>query len=276
MTFSLYNKLEFIQQLHPAISLQRYNEIDLIVVQHQNCKAIVSLQGGQLLSWQPKHTQQDVLWLSEAEPFQLGNPIRGGIPICYPWFGKQAGKVAHGTARLRLWHLSDWQVSEAEVRLVFNLYNSQQIIEAQLEMLLGEDCDIRFTHFASKPAQVALHTYFNLGNINKTAIFGLANRCFDSLIQQNVDVSSPRIIDQAVDCIYSAENRINHIDDQLNKRFIEVEHNNASDIVLWNPWQTQTSGMNETGYQTMLCLETARIRQKIESRQQVRLCLRVE
>lgn len=76
-----------IKQLTSVLSLQQYNEIPVIALDHQVGKALISLQGAHLFSWQPKGTQKDVLWLSEIEPFKLGNAIRGGVPICYPWFG---------------------------------------------------------------------------------------------------------------------------------------------------------------------------------------------
>ena len=71
-----------------------------------------------LFSWQPAHSKQDVLWLSDIEPFKAGTAIRGGIPICYPWFNN-AGTPAHGFARTSLWQLSDYEIGSDKVRLVF-------------------------------------------------------------------------------------------------------------------------------------------------------------
>lgn len=76
-----------IKMISPEIALAKYNELDVLEINHSKVKAKIALQGAQLLSWQPKNTQQDVLWLSEIEPFQTGVAIRGGIPICHPWFG---------------------------------------------------------------------------------------------------------------------------------------------------------------------------------------------
>ncbi|BFQ93407.1 D-hexose-6-phosphate mutarotase [Gallibacterium anatis] len=263
MTFSLLNKMQFIEQIHPNISLQRYNEISMIVVEHETGRAIVSLQGAQLLSWQPKYAAQDLLWLSDAEPFKQGVAIRGGMPICYPWFGAN-GEPAHGFARLRQWVLSDWQVSEHEVKLIFGLYSENNIAIARVRMSFAEDCRVKFTQLDNSEAQVALHTYFNIGDIEQTTIFGLPKHCFDSAAKEEIDVASPLSIRQHTDYIYSGENRINHIEDKANARFIEVEHHNASNVVVWNPWHKATSAMSEQGYRTMLCVETARIDQKIK------------
>lgn len=262
MTFSLFHKMEFIEQIHPNISLQRYNEIAMIVVEHPTGRAIVSLQGAQLLSWQPKSAAQDLLWLSESEPFQAGNAIRGGMPICYPWFGA-VKQPAHGFARVRQWVLSDWQVSEHEVKLIFGLYSENNIAIARVRMSFAEDCRVKFTQLDKSDAQAALHTYFNVGDIEQTTVFGLPKQCLDKVAQQMIDVPSPLNIKQHIDYVYSGENRINHIEDKANRRFIEVEHHNASNVVVWNPWTTPTSAMSEHGYRTMLCVETARIDQKL-------------
>ncbi|MFC0324004.1 D-hexose-6-phosphate mutarotase [Gallibacterium melopsittaci] len=258
MTFSLFNKMEFVEQIHPNISLQRYNEIFMIVVEHETGRAIISLQGAQLLSWQPKSASHDLLWLSEAEPFKTGVAIRGGIPICYPWFGT-VKQPAHGFARISQWVLSDWQVSEHEVKLIFGLYSENNIAIARVRMAFAEDCRIKFTQLNNSAAQAALHTYFNIGDIEQTTIFGLPKQCMDKVANQVVEVSSPLTINKQTDYVYSGENRINHIEDKANKRFIEVEHNNASNVVVWNPWTATTSAMTAEGYKTMLCVETARV-----------------
>lgn len=258
MTFSLFNKMEFVEQIHPNISLQRYNEISMIVVEHETGRAIISLQGAQLLSWQPKSATQDLLWLSEAEPFKAGVAIRGGVPLCYPWFGA-AKQPAHGFARISEWVLSDWQVSEHEVKLIFGLYSENNIAIARVRMAFAEDCRVKFTQLNNSEAQVALHTYFNIGDIEQTTIFGLPKQCMDKVANQVVEVPSPLTIGKQTDYVYSGENRINHIEDKAHKRFIEVEHHNASNVVVWNPWTTTTSAMTATGYKTMLCVETARV-----------------
>src|SRR5262245_2866948 len=67
--------------------------------------ATVSLHGGQVLAFQP-HDQDPVLWVSEQSLYQSGKAIRGGIPVCWPWFGphpSDPAKPAHGFARTSLW-----------------------------------------------------------------------------------------------------------------------------------------------------------------------------
>lgn len=238
--------------LSNPLKLIKYNELDVLEVNHNKCKAKIALQGAQLLSWQPYNAEQDVLWLSEIEPFRIGSAIRGGIPICYPWFGS-IKEPAHGTARIQEWCLVEHTCSDENVRLVFSLEN-----KAKMEMMLGETCELYFTHLDPEPAQLALHSYFNIGDIEKVEVQGLPTRCFDKLTNQEVDVPSPRRIDKNIDCIYAAR-PTNVIQDSVYQRSIVIEHNNATETVLWNPWHKSTSGMSENAYQKMVCVETARL-----------------
>ncbi|MDD0823449.1 D-hexose-6-phosphate mutarotase [Mannheimia sp. AT1] len=241
-----------IKSISPELNIVKYNELAILEVNHPKAKAKIALQGAQLLSWQPYNATQDVLWLSDIEPFKIGTAIRGGVPICYPWFGN-VKTPAHGTARISEWSLVEHSYSEDYIRLVFALEN-----DAKIEMMLGESCTLNFTHLGADPAQLALHTYFNIGDINKLEVEGLPTSCFDKLTNQQVDVPSPRIIQENVDCIYAAQ-AVNFIQDFANQRTIKVEHINATETVLWNPWHKPTGGMSENAYQKMVCVETARL-----------------
>lgn len=256
------------------IKLVRYNELDVLEITHETCTAKVALQGAHLFSWQPKHAKQDVLWTSEIEPFNAGSAIRGGVPICYPNFG--AGLDGnqtpfHGTARTSLWELSAYVVEKDGVRLTFQL-----LPHAKVEMLLGETCQIHFTQLNEKPSQLALHSYFNLADITQADVSGLPTRCFNSLTKSEQAVENPRKIAENIDCIYTLEQPISVIHDHGNARQIEIEHQNASEIVLWNPWHKPTGSMSETGYQTMVCVETARIHRLLAQNETVSVKISVK
>ncbi|OOF79333.1 D-hexose-6-phosphate mutarotase [Rodentibacter caecimuris] len=251
-----------ITHLTSELSLYHYNEIPVICLDHPVGKAKIALQGAQLLSWKPHYEQQDLLWLSEIEPFELGTAIRGGVPICYPWFGTKQSP-AHGTARLRLWQLSDYEIQPDKVRLVFALFDQNHIIEAKMEMVFEQKCRLLFTHYGQRPAEVALHSYFHIGDITQVEVLDLPTSCFNSLTQQTEEVPSRRTINENVDCIYTGNFHQNRISDHQFKRAITLEHHNASELVLWNPWHKATSAMGETDYQKMICLETARISQRL-------------
>ena len=92
--------LPVIEQISPVLSRRKLDELDLIVVDHPQVKASFALQGAHLLSWKPAG-EEEVLWLSNNTPFKQGVALRGGVPICWPWFGPSAqqGLPSHGFAR---------------------------------------------------------------------------------------------------------------------------------------------------------------------------------
>lgn len=146
-------------------------------------------------------------------------------------------------------------------------------------MLFTEHCDLRFTHYGEtgmKNVQLALHSYFNIGNIANTTIINLPTECFNSLTKSQETVPSPRAINENVDCIYAAPPQPTEIHDQANQRTLFVTHQNASDVVLWNPWHKATSSMSKNGYQTMVCVETARIHRYLEAGETVAVRLSVK
>lgn len=242
-----------IPTLPAGLSLIKHNQLDILHIQHTSFHAKVALQGAQLLSWQPTPCSQDVIWLSDVEPFETGVAIRGGVPICYPWFGG-VKQPAHGTARNRLWTLTKVDVLADRVLLELALED-----EALMQMELGSECRLTFTHLAAEPAQVALHSYFKVADIAQIELHNLPNESFNSVEQTMQAVTSPRKFANLVDEIYTANGLPTVIIDPIAKRQINVEHQNASEVVVWNPWHKAMSGMNETGHKTMVCVETARI-----------------
>ncbi|CAK8740939.1 hypothetical protein SODG_004396 [Sodalis praecaptivus] len=110
------------QTLSPSLTLRQQDELPLVVVEHPQVRAAVTLQGAHLVAWQPAG-EKPVLWLSEKSAFQEGVAIRGGVPICWPWFGKVA-TPNHGFARILPWELSDHSEDDKQVQLTFTLRDS--------------------------------------------------------------------------------------------------------------------------------------------------------
>ncbi|MDP8170157.1 D-hexose-6-phosphate mutarotase [Pasteurella skyensis] len=272
----LNGKLHFIKQITPELSLQQCNEIPIIVLKHKVGKALISLQGAHLLSWQPLNADNDIFWLSEIESFKLGSAIRGGVPICYPWFG---GKhtPSHGYARISLWQLSDYKISDKKISLEFSLFSDNEIIEAKMVMHFTEQCQLDFIHYGQETAQVALHSYFNIGDINSVSVTGLPTTCFNSLTQQQEEVASPRQVSENIDCIYEITAPVvNTITDPVYQRRIDIHHIQANNIVFWNPWHKATNGMTSLGYQKMLCIETAQINKPLSQGEKVSVVIGIK
>ena len=114
--------LPVVEQLTPVLSRRQIDGADIIVVDHPRVKASVALNGAHLLSWKPEG-EEEGLWLSEATSFKKGAAIRGGVPICWPWFGPSAqqGLPSHGFARNQQWTLKAHNKDENGAVLTFEL-----------------------------------------------------------------------------------------------------------------------------------------------------------
>ncbi|MDF3262849.1 D-hexose-6-phosphate mutarotase, partial [Escherichia coli] len=112
--------LPVIEQLTPVLSRRQLDDLELIVVDHPQVKASVALQGAHLLSWKPAG-EEEVLWLSGNTPFKNGVALRGGVPICWPWFGPSAqpGLPSHGFARNLPWALKGHDEDDKGAVLTF-------------------------------------------------------------------------------------------------------------------------------------------------------------
>lgn len=148
--------LPVIEQLTPVLSRRQLDDLDLIVVDHPQVKASFALQGAHLLSWKPVG-EEEVLWLSNNTPFKTGVALRGGVPICWPWFGPaaQQGLPSHGFARNLPWALKAHNEDDNGVMLTFELQSSEatrntgRTISRCWHVLSGQTCELNWKRMAS-------------------------------------------------------------------------------------------------------------------------------
>ena len=234
---------------------------------HPLFDAIILTQGAQLIHFQPKGAEP-FLWSAELSTFQKGKAFRGGIPLCWPWFGK-AGTPSHGFARFSEWKLSSYIENDVEIKIVFELSDSPKTRAlwpyafcARLEMSLGSDVEISLHVNAEKESTAALHTYLSCNDIHQVHVTGLGSSYHDALhggvlceAEEN-----PLHVNHAVDRVYTKPEAITLI--EQNTRTLRLSHRNHSDVVVWNPWaegERSFSDMKEGDYIKMLCIESARI-----------------
>lgn len=266
--------LPIITSLSSTVSLHQWNELPILVINHVHCRAAISLQGAQLLAWQPTG-EQPVIWLSEASEFTAGVPIRGGVPLCWPWFGP-AGKPLHGFARNLLWTLSEHQANDQNVTLTLTLTESAQSLNywphpftLVARFTLGHSCNLVLESQGDYQAQAALHSYFTVGDISKITVSGLGERYIDKVQdgaqgQQQGDLRFTGRTDR----IYTDPESVSLIHDAALQRTIEIHHHHASDVIAWNPGaelSASMADMMDEGYQTMVCVETGRVSQPLQA-----------
>jgi glucose-6-phosphate 1-epimerase len=255
------------EQITPYISQRQIDELPVVVVNHPKVRAAVTLQGAHLLSWQPSG-EKPVLWLSSETAFKNGVAIRGGIPICWPWFGP-AGQPAHGFARNLPWTLTAHDEDESGVILTFTLEQSAEskkhwphdfCLIARFK--LGEVCEMELESHGEYEYTAALHTYFNIGDITQIDVSGLGSPYIDKVNPGTGEQQGNLTFATRTDRIYTKPEPFSVITDKALQRVIEVHHHNNTDVVAWNPWSelsVSMADMPNDGYKTMVCVETAHV-----------------
>lgn len=261
------------KSISASVTQIRFNEHTLLKIDHPKCQAAISLQGAHLLYWQPVNTPTPVIWLSNKTLFKKGTAIRGGIPICWPWFAN-VSSPSHGFARIVDWQMSQVTETAEGVEIVFTLRNNQDTqqywphaFELTMTFKLGTNCEAHLSCSGDFEATSALHTYFGVDDISSVTISGLGDNYHEKLST----VNPPKVIgqmtfDQEVDRIYSAAMPETLITDS--HRTIKVSHINNSDVVVWNPWVERAQAMNDLdddSYQHFVCVETCRVTKPIQS-----------
>lgn len=262
--------LPAIEQLTPVISRRQLDDLELFVVDHPRVKASFAAQGAHLLSWKPVG-EDEVLWLSDTTPFKTGAPPRGGIPVCWPWFGPavQPGLPAHGFARNLPWTLKAHNQDDHSVALLFELKSSTlsrkywpHDFTLYARFKTGRSCEVELEAHGDFETTSALHSYFNVGDILAVEVSGLGHRYIDKVnhATQGHLKDGTQTFAQHTDRIYLSPQACSVIHDSALKRNIEVIHYHHSNVVGWNPGPALSSAMGDMpddGYKTFVCVETA-------------------
>lgn len=276
------------------ISFHIENDRPVAHLNHASGEVHISLYGAQVTYYKSEIHEKPVIWMSEHAVFQDSKAIRGGIPICWPWFGAQAptpGAAAHGFARNRAWEVSASGCDDnggcwVELLLQSNaetlaLWPYQFALTCRIT--LSDKLHVRLTT-VNKDSQAfsltqALHSYFNVGNIEQTLIQGLENAPYiDTLDNWEVKTDSQSLsIHEEVDRIYNNSAHTCIINDKVFQREIHIAKRGSLSTVVWNPWIDKSQRMKDFGdneYTGMVCIETANCGEELvhlEPKQQVEL-----
>lgn len=262
--------LPVVEQITATLSRRLMDELDVIVVDHPQVKASFAFQGAHLLSWKPQG-EEDALWLSGNTPFKKGVALRGGVPICWPWFGPaaQQGLPAHGFARNLPWTLKAHNEDDNGVVLTFELHSSEEShkywphdFTLFARYKLGKTCEIELEAHGDFDTFSALHTYFNVGDIHAVKVSGLGDRFIDKVnnAQEDVLTDGVQTFPDRTDRVYLNPEACSVIHDGALNRTIEVIHHHHTNVVAWNPGPALSASMADMpddGYKTFVCVESA-------------------
>jgi D-hexose-6-phosphate mutarotase len=250
-----------------------------IVVTTSQAGAEVYLHGAHVTRFDPAG-HKPLLWMSRSSWFEPGKPIRGGVPICFPWFGLRQDDPkapAHGFARLRAWEIEtvenrpDGAVivtlvlkSDDSTRAIWpydfvarHVIRVSGSIEMTLQVHNPSDASIRL--------EEALHTYLTVGDIRETTVEGLVGAEF---IDKMSNGATARQVDPIIrftgetDRVYLDTQSTCVVRDPVLRRGVSIEKRGSNSTVVWNHWIAKAKAMPDFGddeWPRMLCVETANV-----------------
>lgn len=247
------------------------NGVEVITLSNAYGTAEVATLGAHVLSWTPVK-EKPVLWMSKKSYFEPGKPIRGGIPVCWPWFGG-AKQPSHGFARLETWETAGiFELENGSTQLVLTLDKAELAdfpFHAQLTVTMGKCLEVALTveNRGSEPVKTsgALHTYFAASDITNVRISGLDGEAFDdrrvSATQVTGHVQNGEVaVDAEIDNVYTNSTADVIYSDLGTGRSILVEKFGSNSTVVWNPWIAKAAAMPDFGdqeFHNMICIEAA-------------------
>jgi D-hexose-6-phosphate mutarotase len=226
-----------------------------------------------------KNGEPPLLFLSAKSYFADGKAIRGGVPICFPWFGPRDGEPAHGFARFMAWELIQaTAAADGVVTIHFALPKipsrpAWQALRTELIVTVAEtltmelvatneSCDETFS------IENCLHTYFQIGDLNQISLTGLQGTPFDDFAAgaagaRKVENDSVLRIAKETNRVYPDNTATVEIHDAKLKRTIRVEKSQSNSTVVWNPWTTQKlpDDFDPAEYTQMVCVESGNVKQ---------------
>jgi len=237
----------------------------------------VYLHGAHVTSWRPA-SAEEVLFLSPNSRWQAGSAIRGGVPICFPWFGDRLSdpkSPAHGFVRAKSWELDSIVQRDNTAIVTLSTQsdeNSRKLwpveFRALLKVSFGDELrmELIVSNRGSAPFdfEAALHSYFRVGDATTARISGLDESAY--IDKTDAGREKPQqgdiVINAQTDRIYRNSTDPVMIEDDSLKRCIKIAKENSHDTVVWNPWSEKAAAMSDLGeshWREFVCVETCNV-----------------
>lgn len=250
------------------------NELVFVTVSNKYADVDICLYGAHVTSFKPRNSME-ILWMSTESNFEVGKAIRGGIPVCFPWFGPHKTDPEmpqHGFARLMYWDVLETATLPSDETLIrLQLCSSEETKAywphdfcAQISVIVGMTLKVtlKVTNTSSVPFEYtcALHSYFGLSSIENLAIEGLQGTSYHNQLEPGDFVQEEPLLE-----IHQAETRHYYntegpyiIEDTIFKKKIRVAKAGSQVTTVWNPWEetcASIADLPDDAYETFVCVE---------------------
>jgi glucose-6-phosphate 1-epimerase len=237
----------------------------------------LNLLGANVTSWKPEG-REEVFFVSSQSRWEDGRAIRGGVPICFPWFGAKADDPrapAHGFVRTKLWQLES--IEQAGAAVIVSMFTESDedtrrwwpadfrlVYRASFGSELSLELDLTNTGKTSLRFEEALHAYHRVGDIETARVRGLdAVRYLDKTESYREKTQQGEIaIVSETDRVYLNTSDTIELDDPSLQRRTRVMKENSRTTVIWNPWVEKAHSMQDFGageWSQMVCIETSNV-----------------
>lgn len=272
----------------PKVEAVTLGELKCWRIDDGRAELLVTEQGAQVVSYR-RHGDQPLIWLNDQAIFKPGTPIRGGVPVCWPWFGnlsknpnavqamRQAEDAApaHGLVRAMNWVLEGIESDHSPQRVTFSLPQANGQLpgwphqaELRLAIELGDDLSIDLTtrNLGQQPITLsqALHTYFAVSDVRQVSVDEVASLEYIETLENWETRTQEGALEVAgeTDRIYLDTPKRLAINDHEWKRRVLIDTHGSASAVIWNPWIERAAAfvdMANDGWQHMFCIETANV-----------------
>ena len=244
-------------------------------VRNSHAECSIYVYGAHVVSFTPRG-KKDLLWLSPYSFFKEGFPIRGGIPICFPWFGKREGREdlpLHGFVRTRIWSIESAEdLADGRTTIVFSLESTDPPAEAwpyrfrlQLSMTVGEALEmaliIQNLEDVPLTCEDGFHTYFRVEDPGQCEVTGLNEVEYIDRIKGDVravQLGPARFKGEMVHAFMHVPPVLELVD-FVEERRIRIEQQHMGSTLLWNPGSRAGAANPEIreAWNQFVCVESA-------------------
>ena len=255
--------------------LDGQGELPMLEITTRWSTAEIYLLGAQVTRFKKKD-EAPLLFLSQCSRFAEGQPIRGGIPVVFPWFGPREGLGQHGFARVKPWEIKEvipapdgsvsvrFRLPHGAEAAAFPPFNADYVVTVNesltLQLIVANEAkDAEFTF------ENCLHTYFEVADVTAISIHGLIGVTYLDKVasfMEKTETSDALRIASEVDRIYQNTTGTVEIHDPRIGRRIRVEKQCSASTVVWNPWIAKSRQMPDFGdeeYEHMICVESGNV-----------------
>ncbi|HHZ88176.1 MAG TPA: D-hexose-6-phosphate mutarotase [Chromatiaceae bacterium] len=265
--FGISGRLEFVDGPGELIHARITND---------HATALIALQGAHLTEYRPAEVRHGIIWMSQKAQFVNGRAIRGGVPVCWPWFGNHPTNgdlPAHGFLRTRNWDVHLTLDDGQHTALVLTTQDDESTrqlwphaFQAELRIDVGTTLEIALTvtntGTEAFTCGAALHSYFAVSDATQISIDGLDGCRYIDTARDNEEKTQTGAvtIDAEVDNVYIDTSADCVINDPHWDRVIRITKSGSHSTVVWNPWRTKSHSLSDFGdfeYPKMICIESA-------------------